>query len=69
MNQTQLSNAEQDLLETEGTWYPQIEQANQYLQLKKQQQQLQQISTDVNRSVQERDDAAKSLFSVNNQIL
>ena len=69
MNQVQLSNAQQDLLEQEGAWLPQIETANQYLQLKKQSRDLQNISTDVSRPAQERDAAARQLMSVNSQIL
>ena len=69
MNQVQLSNAQQDLLEQEGTWLPQIETANQYLQLKKQSRDLQNISTDASRPTQERDAAARQLMSVNSQIL
>lgn len=65
MNQVQLSNAQQDLLEQEGTWLPQIETANQYLQLKKQSRDLQNISTDASKPAQERDAAARQLMSVN----
>ena len=68
MNKTQLSNAQQDLLETEATWLPQIKVADRYLQLKKQQRDLQNISTDVNRDSNERDYAARELFTINNQI-